>query len=69
MNKYINSSLFILSLFAAFWAYTIIDSLLREFSASVTFIDLAVLFVLGFIGGIPAGIGILSIARKKPAEI
>jgi len=68
MNKYVSSSLFILSLFAAFWAYTVIDTLLRKFSGSITFIDLAVIFILGFIAGIPAGMGILSLAWRKPAQ-
>ena len=65
MNKYVSPSLFILSFFTAFWAYTIIDTQLREFSSTVTFIDLAVLFILGFIGGIPAGIALISFTRKK----
>lgn len=48
--------LIILAGMSIFWAYTVIDTLLREFSANVTFIDLAVLVVLGFIAGLAVGL-------------
>ena len=41
---------------AAFWAYTIIDSLIRELSKDVTYIDLGAIFVLGLISGIALGL-------------
>ncbi len=50
--------------FATFWADTIVDTLLREFSANVTFVDLAVLLVLGFIARLAAGL-ILALGRQQ----
>ena len=43
------------AVFAAYWAYEVVDSLIREFSASITYIDLGVVFVLGLITGICLG--------------
>jgi hypothetical protein len=41
--------LFTVGILSAYLAYTIIDTLLREFSKAVTFIDLGAIFVLGLI--------------------
>ena len=41
---------------AAFWAYTIIDYLIKEFSKNVTHIDLGVIFVFGLISSIDLGL-------------
>jgi hypothetical protein len=52
MKRYQTPGLLIVAIMAAFWAYTIIDSLIREFSKDVTYIDLGAIFVLGLISGI-----------------
>jgi hypothetical protein len=39
MKHYQTPGLVVVAIMAAFWAYTIIDSLIREFSKDVTFID------------------------------
>lgn len=46
------SALIILAGMSAFWAYTIVDSLLREFADSITYIDLGAIFILGLISGL-----------------
>lgn len=56
MRRYRISGLLIVAIMAAFWAYTIIDSLIREFSADVTYIDLGAVYVLGLISGIALGL-------------
>ena len=66
MNKSIISSLAILAIICAYLAYTVIDGLLREFSANITFIDLGVLYILGIISGIALGL-IIAFGRKHPA--
>jgi hypothetical protein len=55
MKNYRTSLLLILAIMAAYWAYTVIDSLIREFSKLITFLDLGVIFVLGLISGIALG--------------
>jgi len=52
MKRYQTSGLIIVAIMAAFWAYTIIDSLIREFSKELTYIDLGSIFVLGLISGV-----------------
>jgi regulator of RNase E activity RraA len=49
---------------AAFWAYTVIDTLMRDFHESVSIIDLGVLYVLGLISGIALGL-VIMVRRKK----
>jgi len=49
MRRYSVSVLLILAVMSIFWAYTVIDTLLREFSANVTFIDLGTLVIFGFL--------------------
>jgi hypothetical protein len=58
MQRYSIPVLIILAIFSAFWAYTIIDTLLREFSQDITFIDLGVLYILGLITGLALGIAL-----------
>jgi len=49
------SALLIVFVGSIFKAYAIADSLIREFSANVTYIDLGALFVLGLISGFALG--------------
>ena len=56
------SALFAVAIFSAYWAYTVIDDLIRVFSNDVTYIDLGVIFVLGSICG--AGLGMASVIRS-----
>lgn len=58
MQRYSIPALIILAIFSAFWAYTIIGTLLREFSQDITFIDLGVLYILGLITGLALGIAL-----------
>lgn len=52
------------AIFSAFWAYTIVHSLIREFSKDVTYIDLGAIFVLGMIAGIFVGLA-FALSRKQ----
>ena len=63
MKRYSVSALVILALMTIFWAYTVMDTLLREFSADVTIVDLGVLVVLGFIAGLATGL--IPVARRR----
>jgi hypothetical protein len=65
MSRNMTYLLLILPIFCLFWAYTIADGLLNEFSGSLTWIDLGVLFILGFVAGIGVGIALL-VPRKSP---
>jgi hypothetical protein len=56
MKPYSAAALVPLAIFAAFWAWTIGDTLIREFSIALTFIDVGALFALGFISGIALGL-------------
>ncbi len=56
MKRYSVSALATLAIFAAFWAYTVADTLVGKFAKSVTYIDLSVLFILGFISGLSLGL-------------
>ncbi len=51
MKTYQISGLFTVGILSAYLAYTVIDTLLREFSQAVTLIDLGAIFVLGLIAG------------------
>ena len=46
MKRYRTPGLVVLALMAAFWAYVVIDNLIREFSRQITYVDLVVIFVL-----------------------
>jgi hypothetical protein len=63
MKSYSVSALLILAVLTIFWAYTVMDTLLREFSADVTIVDLGVLVVLGFIAGL--AFGLIPAARSR----
>jgi len=56
MKRYQTPGLFIVAIMSAFWAYTIMDQLIRKFSKDVTYIDLGAIFVLGLISGITLGL-------------
>jgi hypothetical protein len=60
------SALFTAAIFSAYWAYTIIDDLIRVFSMDITYIDLSVIFVLGFICGGGLGLAYALRSHKEP---
>jgi hypothetical protein len=62
MQRYSVSALLVLSILSIFWAYTVMDTLLRDFAGEVTFLDLGVLVVLGFIAGV--GVGLIPAAAR-----
>ena len=66
MQRYSVPALVALAVMSAFWAYTIIDSLIRQFSQDVTLIDLGSIFVLGLISGIALGLA-SAFGRKQSA--
>ena len=66
MKRYRISGLLIVAIMAAFWAYMIVDSLIREFSKDVTYIDLGSIFVLGLISG--AALGLAFAFRRERAD-
>jgi len=43
---------------ALFWAYVVIDDLLRSFNAKATLIDLLAVLVLGLIAGLGLGLSL-----------
>jgi hypothetical protein len=63
MKRYSVTALVILALMTIYWAYTVMDTLLREFSADVTIVDLGVLVVLGFVAGL--AVGLIPAARRS----
>jgi hypothetical protein len=56
MRRYSIPALLIVSVMSIFWAYTVIDTLITEFSANINIIDLGTLVVLGFIAGLAVGL-------------
>ena len=66
MKRYLISGFIVVAIMAAFWAYTIADSLITEFSGNVTYIDLGALFILGLISGFALG-QIFVLYRRAPA--
>lgn len=64
MQRTVISTLIIGAILSTYWTYTIIDTLLREFSQAITFIDLGVLYVLGLITGLTLGIA-LAVGIKR----
>jgi hypothetical protein len=67
VNRSQVSALVLVAVITAYWAYTMIDSLLREFSNEITFIDLGAIYIMGLISGIMLGM-ILAFSRKKANE-
>jgi hypothetical protein len=61
MRRYTVSGLLIVALMSIFWAYTIVDTLLRKFSKEITWVDLGAIFVLGLISG-----GAFGLAENQP---
>ena len=51
MRRYTVSGLLIVAIMSLYWAYTIIDTLIRKFSKEITWVDLGAVFVLGLISG------------------
>jgi hypothetical protein len=66
MKRYQITGLFVLAMMAAFWAYTIMDSLMREFSEEITTVDLGAIFVLGLISGVALGVA-FTLGRRSSA--
>ncbi len=65
MRRELISIWFSVFVFAAFWAYSIASSLITQFAANVTYIDLGALFVLGLIAGFALG-QVVSYRRRAP---
>jgi len=63
MKRYQTSFLLIVAIMAAFWAYTIVDALIREFGKDVTYVDLGAIFILGLISGVALGLS-FALGRK-----
>jgi nitrogen fixation/metabolism regulation signal transduction histidine kinase len=62
MKRYLISTLLIVAIMAAFWVYTVIDSLIRQFSQEITYLDLSVIFILGMITVAALGV---TLAHKR----
>lgn len=56
MKRFQTPGLALVAAMAAFWAYSVIDTLIRQFSGTVNYVDLVVIFVLGLISGISLGL-------------
>jgi hypothetical protein len=59
MKRYPVYLLILVAILATFWAYTIADALIREFSANITLVDLGAIFVLGLIAGLALGLAMV----------
>ena len=57
--------LLVVAIMSSFWAYTIVDTLLRKFSTEITWVDLGAIFVLGLISGGALGLA-GALGRKSP---
>lgn len=64
MQRYQFPGLLVLAIMSAFWAYVIMDQLIREFSKQVTYVDLGAIFFLGLISGIALGLA-LALRRSQ----
>lgn len=64
MKKYSVRMLIAGAFGAAFWAYTIIDTLIRDFHKDVSVIDIGALYFLGMISGIMLGL-VVAVSRHK----
>jgi len=65
MKRYSVHALISVSIFGAFWAYVIADTLIRELSKDVTFIDLGSIYILGLISGVSIGLAFMLAKRKQ----
>ena len=54
------------AIMSAFWAYTIVNTLIRELGKDVTYIDLGAIFILGLISGIALGLA-FALRRNQSA--
>ena len=61
------AALVTLAVFAAFWAYSIADTLVRELAKDVTLVDLGAPFVPGVTSGLSLGL-VLAWRQGKVAE-
>ena len=68
MQEFYVGALLVAAIGAAFWAYTIIDTLIRDFHKDVSIIDLGVLYALGLISGIALGLAIM-MRRKETTTV
>ena len=68
MKKFRTPAFIIIAVMSAFWAYILIDTLIREFSKGVTYIDLVAIFVLGFISGICLALVIVPLKKQPEAN-
>ena len=66
MRRYTVSGLLIVAIMSLYWAYTIVDALLRKFSKEITWVDLGAIFVLGLISGGAFGLA-WTFSRKSTA--
>jgi hypothetical protein len=51
----LSTSLVAGALMTAFWAYTVMDTLIRAFGLDVTWVDLGTIFALGLPSGVALG--------------
>ena len=58
MSRYRVSLLLAVAVLAAFWAYSIMNTLIRVFLIDITFVDLGSIFFLGLISGVSAGLAL-----------
>jgi hypothetical protein len=65
MRRYTVSSLLIVAIMSVFWAYTIMDTLIRQFSKDITWVDLGAILVLGLIAGGAFGLA-WALGQKSP---
>jgi uncharacterized membrane protein len=65
MKRYSVPALITVSIFGAFWAYLIADTLIRELSKDVTFIYLGSIYILGLISGVTLGLAFMLNKRKQ----
>ena len=66
MQRYTVSGLLIVAIMSAYWAYTIVDTLLRKFAKEITWVDLGAIFVLGLISG--GGLGLAWALSRRSSE-
>jgi len=64
MKRYQTPILLTVAIMAAFWAYTIMSALIREFGKDITAIDLGAIFILGLISGVALGLS-FALGRRQ----
>ena len=63
-NSVVVSSLLMVAIMTAYWAYTVMDTLIRDIGVDATWIDLGTIFALGLISG--AALGFAAALRRPP---